>query len=80
MNFKLTHEPVLWLTTLAVVATIVADFFSKSVDLGTAVNSVVVAIGGLVARSAVTPTTNNSNQDNVVDGVEEVSQDPDWSL
>lgn len=81
-NLKLTREPVLWASALLAVAAVVTDYLNKGVDLGTAVNLVVVALGGLVARTAVTPnaSVNNSNEEPVVDGIEEVSQDPDWSL
>lgn len=55
-NLKFSNQPVAWLTALAIVATVVTDYLNKSVDLGTAVNSVVVALGGVVVRNVVTPT------------------------
>ena len=52
---KFTREPVAWITFLVVVATVVRDVLTGSLDIGTAVNTAIAALGGITARQLVTP-------------------------
>lgn len=52
---KFTKEPVAWLTFLIVAITVVRDVLTGSLDVGTAVNSVIAALGGVTVRQLVTP-------------------------
>lgn len=52
---KFSKEPVAWLTLVAIVATIAKDVLTHNLDIGTAVNSLIVAFGGVIVRGSVTP-------------------------
>lgn len=54
-NLKFSNQPVAWLTFISVVATIAIDVINKQVDIGTAVNSLIVAAGGVIMWRKVTP-------------------------
>lgn len=54
---KLSKEPVAYLTFLIVAVTIVRDVVAHTVDIGTAVDSLVFAFGGVLARQSVTPNS-----------------------
>jgi len=56
MKWSFSHEPVAWIAVVAIVLSILKDYLTHSLDLGTAVNAVVVALGGVIARANVTPT------------------------
>lgn len=53
MKFK--TEPVLWLTAVIMVLNAVLAYLTHGIDLGTAVNLIVEAVGGLIVRNSVTP-------------------------
>ncbi len=58
MKLSFSHEPVAWITVIIIVLNVVKDFLTHSLDLATAVSSIVVALGGVVARAKVSPTVN----------------------
>lgn len=74
-KLKFSNQPVAWITTIAAVLQVVASVLNHTVDVGTAVNSVIVLLAGVVTWKKVSPVRNEVDV-NWVDGVEEVSQDP----
>jgi hypothetical protein len=52
---KLSHEPIAYFTFVIVVATVVRDVLSHNVDIGTAVNAIIVATAGVIGRQSVVP-------------------------
>lgn len=60
---KLTKEPVAYLTFVIIAVTVIRDIVAGNVDIGTAVDSLVFAFGGLLARQAVTPNSKLTDGD-----------------
>lgn len=50
-----SKQPVAWLTAIAALLMLVVDVISKSVDIGTAVNSAIVVLSGVITWNKVTP-------------------------
>ncbi len=72
-------EPVLYLGAVIILLQAVQAYLSKSMDLGTAVETAVTAVGTLVVRHTVTPSRNVPElSEPPLEGIEDVSQDPDF--
>lgn len=75
-------EPVVWLGVTVAVLQAAQAYFTKSMDLGTAVNAAFTAIGTLVVRNVVTPSfkvpAGSAEDVENMEGIEDVSQDPDF--
>lgn len=54
---KLSKEPVAYLTFVIIAITVIRDIVAGTVDIGTAVDALVFAFGGIIARQAVTPNS-----------------------
>ncbi len=52
-NVKFKKEPVVWVTALILALQAVQAYLSKTADLGTAINAVLTALGGLIVRQTV---------------------------
>lgn len=47
----------MWMVTLAAVCNLIADYLSKTIDMGTLIKDVALIGSGLVVRSSVSPVT-----------------------
>lgn len=56
-----SKQPVAWIAALVVVLNVVSDLLTHSVDLGTAVNTVVTALGAVIAWNKVSPASKETD-------------------
>lgn len=54
---KFSEQPVAWLTAIATILMVVVDVLNGTIDIGTGVNAIVVALSGIVAWHKVTPVS-----------------------
>jgi hypothetical protein len=57
-NLHWSKEPVAYITFLILIGTTLVDYLHRTVDVGTALNAIIVGVGGIVTRSIVYPPGN----------------------
>lgn len=52
-----SKQPVAWITATVLILNIVKDVLTHNIDIGTAVNSAIIALGGVITWHKVSPVS-----------------------